>query len=130
MKNFTFGIALISFVTSLSAGTADGRVISVAHAAPLHEARYMTRFGETLPPMGYIGFCRRNAVACEPHGPIVDRVTELTHKVMADEEVQKSLITSGFEPTPGSGPEQASRMVADELARWTPIIKATGFKME
>ena len=25
---------------------------------------------------------------------------------------------------------EASRMVADELARWTPIIKATGFKME
>jgi tripartite-type tricarboxylate transporter receptor subunit TctC len=62
--------------------------------------------------------------------PILDRVTELTHNVMADEEVQKSLITSGFEPTPDSGPEQASRMVADELARWTPIIKATGFKME
>jgi hypothetical protein len=25
---------------------------------------------------------------------------------------------------------QASRMVSDELARWVPIIKATGFKME
>ena len=31
--------------------------------------------------------------------PILDRVTELTRKMMADEEVQKALITSGFEPT-------------------------------
>jgi tripartite-type tricarboxylate transporter receptor subunit TctC len=62
--------------------------------------------------------------------PILDRVTELTRKVMADEEVQKSLVASGFEPVAESGPEQTSRMVADELARWVPIIKATGFKME
>jgi tripartite-type tricarboxylate transporter receptor subunit TctC len=62
--------------------------------------------------------------------PILDRVTELTRKAVADEEVQKSLVASGFEPTPESGPELASRLVADELARWVPIIKATGFKME
>jgi hypothetical protein len=49
---------------------------------------------------------------------------------MAEDEVQKSLIKSGFEPILDSGPEEASSMVADELARWVPIIKATGFKME
>jgi len=62
--------------------------------------------------------------------PILDRITALTRAMLADAEVQKSLITSGFEPILDSGPEQASRMVADELARWVPIIKATGFKME
>lgn len=35
----------------------------------------MTSFGETLPPMGYIMFCHRHAWACEPHGPIISRVT-------------------------------------------------------
>jgi tripartite-type tricarboxylate transporter receptor subunit TctC len=62
--------------------------------------------------------------------PILDQVTELTRKMVADEQVQKSLIASGFEPTPEFGPIEAARMVADELARWVPIIKATGFKME
>ena len=38
------------------------------------------------------------------------------------------MIKSGFEPVLDSGPEAAERMVASELARWTPIIKATGFK--
>jgi len=62
--------------------------------------------------------------------PILDRITELTRAAMAEEEVQKSLITSGFEPILDSGSEEASSMVADELARWVPIIKATGFRME
>jgi tripartite-type tricarboxylate transporter receptor subunit TctC len=49
---------------------------------------------------------------------------------MADAEFQKILTTSGFEPTPDSGPEQAQRLVSDELARWTPIMKATNFRLE
>jgi tripartite-type tricarboxylate transporter receptor subunit TctC len=62
--------------------------------------------------------------------PILERITQLTRAAVTDEEVQKSMITSGFEPIVDSGPEAAQRMVADELARWTPIIRATGFKME
>ena len=62
--------------------------------------------------------------------PILDRITQLTRAALAEDEVQKSLITSGFEPILDSGPEEASSMVADELARWVPIIKATGFRME
>jgi tripartite-type tricarboxylate transporter receptor subunit TctC len=62
--------------------------------------------------------------------PILDRITQLTRAALADDEVQKSLITSGFEPILDSGAEEASRMVADELARWVPIIKATGFRIE
>ena len=62
--------------------------------------------------------------------PILDQIAKLTRAMLADDEVQKSLITSGFEPVLDSGPEEASRMVAEEFARWVPIIKATGFKMQ
>jgi tripartite-type tricarboxylate transporter receptor subunit TctC len=62
--------------------------------------------------------------------PIIDRLADATRKLMADEGFQKMLLTSGFEPTAESGPEQARRLVADELTRWTPIMKATNFKME
>ena len=41
-----------------------------------------------------------------------------------------SLVASGFEPILDSGPAATRRFIAEELARWTPIIKATGFKME
>jgi hypothetical protein len=40
------------------------------------------------------------------------------------------MIKSGFEPVTDSGPEQAQKEVASELARWTPIIKKLGFKVQ
>jgi hypothetical protein len=39
-------------------------------------------------------------------------------------------VASGFEPTAESGPVEAQRLVADEIRRWTPIMRATNFKME
>ena len=47
-----------------------------------------------------------------------------------DPEIQKLLITSGFEPVLDSGPEPAQQEVASEYARWTPIIKKLGFKVQ
>jgi tripartite-type tricarboxylate transporter receptor subunit TctC len=61
---------------------------------------------------------------------IVNQLAEATRQVMADAEFQRTLLTSGFEPVANSGPQQAQRLVSDELARWTPIIKATNFKLE
>jgi len=62
--------------------------------------------------------------------PIQEQLAKLTRTAMADAALQQSLITSGFEPMADSGLEEAQRMVADETARWLPIIKSTGFKME
>ena len=45
-------------------------------------------------------------------------------------EIQKLMITSGFEPVLDSGPEAAQQEVASEYARWTPIIKKIGFKVQ
>jgi tripartite-type tricarboxylate transporter receptor subunit TctC len=61
---------------------------------------------------------------------IIDQIAEATRKIMADEELQKILIMSGFEPILDSGPEATRQFITEELARWTPIMKATGFKME
>jgi len=61
---------------------------------------------------------------------IVDRLAGATRKLMADPAFDQLLVASGFEPTAESGPQQAARLVADEVARWTPIMKATNFKME
>ena len=40
------------------------------------------------------------------------------------------MVKSGFEPVTDSGPEPAQKEVADEYARWTPIIKKLGFKVQ
>src|SRR5215470_2894554 len=62
--------------------------------------------------------------------PIVDRIAEATREVMADADVQRILVASGFEPILDSGPDATRQFISEELARWTPIMKATGFKME
>jgi len=62
--------------------------------------------------------------------PIVDRIAEATRQVMADADVQRILVASGFEPILDSDPDATRQFISEELARWTPIMKATGFKME
>jgi tripartite-type tricarboxylate transporter receptor subunit TctC len=58
---------------------------------------------------------------------IIDDIGAETRKAMTDAALQKSMTDSGFEPILDSGPAEASKMVASELARWTPIIKTVGF---
>ena len=41
-----------------------------------------------------------------------------------------AFIASGFEPHIDSSPDKARRFVDGEIARWTPIIKAIGLKLE
>ncbi len=62
--------------------------------------------------------------------PIVDQIAKATAAAITDENFQKPMIASGFEPILDSGPDAAQRMVADELKRWVPIMKATGFKAD
>src|SRR6266699_2706021 len=62
--------------------------------------------------------------------PVVDRIAEATRQVMADADVQRILVASGFEPILDSDPDATRQFISEELARWTPIMKATGFKME
>src|SRR5262249_49534308 len=62
--------------------------------------------------------------------PVIDQIAHQTRAFMIDDEVQKTLIRSGFEPVTNSGPQETDKLVASELTRWAPIIKSTGFKME
>lgn len=58
--------------------------------------------------------------------PIVDRLNEAINKALADPAVFKRLQEAGIDPTPGSTPKQAAAFIKAELAKWAPIIKASG----
>ena len=62
--------------------------------------------------------------------PLIERFAQATRTAAADPVLQKTLGTSGFETLLDSSPEAADRLVRDELARWTPVMKATDFKLE
>jgi tripartite-type tricarboxylate transporter receptor subunit TctC len=59
---------------------------------------------------------------------IIAQIANETRAAMTDAALQDTMVKSGFEPILDSGPEAADRMIASELARWTPIIKKLGFK--
>jgi tripartite-type tricarboxylate transporter receptor subunit TctC len=60
---------------------------------------------------------------------IIEQVAGATHQVMADQQFQQRLIRAGFEPVTDSGPEQTAKFIREELVRWTPLLKASGLKM-
>lgn len=59
---------------------------------------------------------------------IIQKLGQLTRDAVAQDDVQKALLKSGFEPILNSSPESAQKVVADEFQRWTPVVKATSFK--
>jgi tripartite-type tricarboxylate transporter receptor subunit TctC len=58
--------------------------------------------------------------------PIIRRIAETTRAALALEELQKLFADSGFEANLDSSPDNMRQHLADEITRWTPIIKASG----
>ena len=61
---------------------------------------------------------------------IIKALADETRAAVADPQVQDLMIKSGFEPVLDSGPEAGQQEVESEYARWTPIIKKLGFKVQ
>ncbi len=61
---------------------------------------------------------------------VIDLLHQATMKVMGDEAFQKDLESLTIEPVTDSNPEKATQFIKDELAKWAPIIKATGTKAQ
>jgi tripartite-type tricarboxylate transporter receptor subunit TctC len=61
---------------------------------------------------------------------IVEQISAASRTALADPEFQRALVTAGTEPVLDSGPQKTRRFVEEEIARWTPIIKSVGLKVE
>jgi tripartite-type tricarboxylate transporter receptor subunit TctC len=110
--------------------TGKVRILAVAAETRLRVAPDIPTAREAgLPGMVAANFNGLFAPAGLPP-PIIDQIVGATRRLMADDAFDKLLVASGFEPTAQSGPLEAKRLVADEVQRWTPIMKATNFKME
>ncbi len=55
-------------------------------------------------------------------------IADVTEDILRTDEFQQKLIDDGFEPLSNMGPEQTEKFVSEELARWTPVLMATGLK--
>jgi tripartite-type tricarboxylate transporter receptor subunit TctC len=60
--------------------------------------------------------------------PVIDQLVRATAQVMKDKGLQTKLVKAGFEPVTDATPEKAAKYIKEEVARWTPVLKASGMK--
>ena len=88
----------------------------------------------TLDELGLKGYeCYTWNVILAPAGtpqPAVDKLNKAINQALADPKVINALVVAGVDPTPGSTPQQAAEFVKTELAKWAPIIAASGAHIE
>ncbi len=51
-------------------------------------------------------------------------------RVMADKSTIKFLEDIAAVPTPDTTPQRTAKFIQDEVAKWAPIIKAAGIRIE
>jgi len=62
--------------------------------------------------------------------PIIDALSAAMTKALADPAVLHRLQEAGIDPTPGMTPAKTAEFIKAELAKWAPIIKASGAQIE
>jgi tripartite-type tricarboxylate transporter receptor subunit TctC len=61
---------------------------------------------------------------------IVERIAQVARTVMADKDLQRIFASAGFEPELNPSPEATRRVLTNEIAKWTPVIRAIGLKLD
>ena len=62
--------------------------------------------------------------------PIIEQVAQANLALLEQPDYRQLLISGTFEPQPGLGPEAYRRYVESELARWAPIVRTMGLKLD
>ena len=94
MKQFVVGSALLMFISSMPADATNDHAISLAPTPHVQKVAFMTSFGDTLPPIGYVTFCRENRAECQPGQRFADRVQLTAAKFQEIEEINRSVNTA------------------------------------
>ncbi len=110
----------------------SGRIRMLAIATPARIAA-MPEI-PTVIESGIAGFVSENHVGIwVPAGTptaIVAQISEATRIALADAEFARRLVAAGFEPSTDLSSSHMRRVSEEQFALWTPVIKATGLKIE
>jgi tripartite-type tricarboxylate transporter receptor subunit TctC len=106
------------------------RMLAVTSPARLPAAPEIPTMAEAgLPGLVSQGFSGLFAPRGTPKA-IIEQISHATQTAMADRELQQIFIASGLEPYLGSSPDKTRRFIEEDIARWTPVIKAIGLKLD
>ena len=62
--------------------------------------------------------------------PIIEQVAQANLKLLEDADYRKYLVSGTFIPQPGLGLDAYQKYVVAEMARWEPVVKAMGIKLD
>jgi predicted transglutaminase-like cysteine proteinase len=95
MKQFVVGSAFLMFISSMPADATNDHAISIVSAMPqVQKVAFMTSFGDTLPPIGYVTFCREHQADCRPGSRFADQIQLTAAKFQEIEEVNSAVNTA------------------------------------
>jgi tripartite-type tricarboxylate transporter receptor subunit TctC len=92
------------------------------------DAEIPTAVEAGLPGMVSVNFAGLFAPAKTPKS-IVEQIATASQAAMGSDEVRKNLIEQGMEPYRDSTPEKTRRFVEEDIARWTPVFRSIGLKL-
>jgi len=61
--------------------------------------------------------------------PVIERLNRETRKVLESADIRDKLLAQGAEPMPGS-PEAFATFMQEESAKWAPVVKQAGVKLD
>ena len=106
------------------------RVLAVTHGTRLAAAPELP----TAVEQGFTDLVAPNFVGVfAPTGtprPIIDQVAQANLALLADRDYRELLVSGTFEPHGDLNPEAYRRYVDNELARWSPIVRTLGLKID
>jgi tripartite-type tricarboxylate transporter receptor subunit TctC len=109
----------------------DGKIKALAVTSPKRSTEL-----PDVPTMAESGFPNLTTVTyygfLGPAGTPVDVVARINGDVnecLKSAELRANMVKVGFEPTGGT-PQEFAALIAEQLQRWAPIVKSTGFTMD
>lgn len=61
--------------------------------------------------------------------PIVKRLNDEFNRIIAEPDIKQRMLDNGYEPVGGS-PQQFGAHIHAEIAKWAPVVKATGVRVD
>jgi tripartite-type tricarboxylate transporter receptor subunit TctC len=105
------------------------RVLAVTSPDRLIGAPDLPTAVETVPGMVSLNMVGLFVPAGTPK-EIIDQIYRATRTAMSDQKLRELLVAAGFDVPVDASPERMRRSLDEEIARWTPVIKTIGLKVE
>ena len=61
--------------------------------------------------------------------PIIKRLNDAFNRIIGEPDMRKRMLDNGYEPVGGT-PEQFGTHIHAEIAKWAPVVKATGVRVD